>query len=447
MKKNYSARHVVFDEQRRKLVDPWGGRAIPPDEHLMVLEDYVSVSLRRRHNPYPLLKLQLALLMDLVDAENSVAACKQKIAELEAAPGAPSAQAHLKSVQGELGKFSAIRRALRDIGDGMAWRLLGCDRAALESLAAHPRKPHINLSGLQAELNALASEYNKPGARVGVLNDLTHFLKKADITIRLDDSTFEFLEVKSSNTKSGTLRRQRADLEETLQFLNEGEGVRGDETAVILRLPIAPSSYMKAVASLAREAERTATAAAVIGEHLAVEFIDYPRGLELDITDAPKLEKVEGVVDGWKSRGDHVLSMFGTDRYLDVRNYAPYSVYPLTALQRVKLMTGALVTVSKLNVSAVLRYIESRGWTLVRGPDSYAEDFEKGDWGQRTSPLATFRKGPLTMEVPGPWIGRLALEYLAPRTIVDGLEAVLAAGSVRSTMALPVFAREAEQWD
>jgi hypothetical protein len=448
MRKNFSARHVAFDEQRRRLIDHWGGRAIPPDEHLMVLEDHLSTSLRRRNNPYPLLKLQLALLMDLVDAENSVAACKEKIAELERAPEASSTQAKLESVKAELQKFTAIRRALRDIGDGMAWRLLGCDRAALEALAAHPRKPHINLSGLQAELNALADEYNQPGKRLGILNDLTHFLKKADITVRVDESTFEFLEVKSSRTKSGTLRRQRADLQETLRFLSAGEGERDGETVVIRELPVTPSSLMKAVAPLVREAERTGTAATLIGDHLVVEFVDVPKALEGDDSQFAKLEKVEGVVDGWRRRGDLVLSTFGTDRYLDVRNYAPYSIYPLTPLQRVKLMTASLVAVSKVNLSAVIRYIESRGWTVVRGPESWISEYEaEGDRGVRGGPLSTFRKGPLTMAVPGPWVGRLAFEYLAPRTIVDALEAVLAARHVGTGVALPVFAGEAAQWE
>jgi hypothetical protein len=415
----------------------------------MVLEDYLSVSLRRRSNAYPLFKLQLALLMDVHDAEKAVAACKQKIAELEKAPEGAARDAQLESVGAEHKKFTTIRRALRDIGDGMAWRLLQYDRAALSLLATHPRKPHINLEGLSAELQALADEYNHPAGRLAVLNDLTHYLKKADITVRVDDETFEFLEVKSSRTKSATLKRQRADLEETLRFLSEGQSVNGEQVAVIRTLPVVPSSYMKTFATLIREAERAGTAAGVIGEHLAVQVIDWPTVFDLDVDDTSKLENVDAVADRWRKRGDVVLRLGGTDRYHEVRSYAPYSIYPLPALHRVKLMTGALFSVGTLNVSAVLRYIESRGWRLVRGPESLVV----GDAGAQpasdiaSTPVAAFRKGPLTMEIPGPWLGRVAYEYLAPRTIVDAFEAMLAAGSTPETIAWPNFSGEAEQWD
>ncbi len=68
-RKKFSPRSMAFDDFRRKQISAFGGRAIPTDEHLMVLEDHVSVSLRRRSNAYPLFKLQMALLMDLVDAK------------------------------------------------------------------------------------------------------------------------------------------------------------------------------------------------------------------------------------------------------------------------------------------------------------------------------------------------------------------------------------------
>lgn len=449
MNKRFFARHIALDEYRRKQVDTWGGKAIPQSEHLMVLEDHLSVSLRRRSNAYPLFKLQFALLMDVHNAEKAVAACKQKIAEIEKDPEGAARDAHLESVGAEHKKFTTIRRALRDIGDGMAWRLLGCDRAALSLLATHARKPHINLDGLSAELQALADEYNHPGGRLAVLNDLTHYLKKADITVRVDDDTFELLEVKSSRTKSATLKRQRADLEETLQFLSEGRGVQGEDVAVIRQLPVVPSSYMKVIATLIREAERAGIAAGVIGEHLAVQLIDWPTVFELDVDDTSKLEKVDAVAEGWRQRGDLVLRVSGTDRYHEVRNYAPYSIYPFPELHRVKLMTGALFTESYLNVSAVLRYIESRGWKLVRGPESLVV----GGAGAQTASkfgstaVAAFQKGPLTMEIPGPWLGRIVYEYLAPRTIVEGFEAMLAAGPAPEAIAWVNFTDEAEQWD
>src|SRR5882672_7535502 len=45
-RKKYSRRSVAFDEFRRRQVSTFGGRAIPADEHLMVLEDHLAIAMR-----------------------------------------------------------------------------------------------------------------------------------------------------------------------------------------------------------------------------------------------------------------------------------------------------------------------------------------------------------------------------------------------------------------
>ncbi len=341
---------------------------------------------------------------------------------------------------------TVIRRALRDIGDGIAWRLLDHDRAALTLLATHARKQHINVTGLSAELNALAEALNQTRG-LAVLNDLTHFLKKADLTVRHDAANFDFIEVKSSRTKSGTLSRQRADLAETLKFLTEGEGERGREIVRIRSLPVRPHGYFKAVLSAIREAEQTGTASATIGQHLTVEFLDWSTALQRDTPDMSKLERARAVADRWEKDGDLVISQFGTDRYHFVRNFAPYSIYPFSALQRVKLMTSTLLTVSRLNVSAVVRYIESHGWNVVHHPDFHLAQAASTEGDAANVPVATFKKGAMTVELPTTWVGRMAQEYLAPRTIVDAFEALLRAGPSEFGARLINYDGEPEQWD
>src|SRR2546429_5248136 len=139
----------------------------------------------------------MRVLTDPTTAEKAVATGRKKIEKLKAAP--PGA-ADIEAVSAKQQRYTVLRRALRDIGDGIAWRLLDYDRAALVSLASHARKPHINLEGLPAELNAFADIWNKHPGSLLVLNDLTHFLKKADITVRRDADHFEFVEVKSAKT-------------------------------------------------------------------------------------------------------------------------------------------------------------------------------------------------------------------------------------------------------
>jgi hypothetical protein len=277
----------------------------------------------------------------------------------------------------------------------------------LVSLASHPRKPHINLEGLPAELTAFAEVWNKHPGSFLVLNDLTHFLKKADITVRRDADHFEFIEVKSSNTKSGTLSRQRTDLAETLAFLNEQEGERDGADVRIRNVPIRPKGYFTAAATALREAEKEGTAWVRIGDHLTVDFIDWSviYGAGNEEPDMRKIEESGAVAEKWSKAGDLVLPYLGAERYHLVQNVAPYSIFPFTALQRVKLMTNTVMTMVRLNVSAVSRYFAAQGWTVVHPPEFYVEEARKvlnspaDDVSDSAfdklpvTPLATFKKG------------------------------------------------------
>ena len=62
----FTARLAVFDEKRRRQLASAAGATLLPEEQHMVLEDYLHISLVRRHNPLPLFNLQMNLLEDLV---------------------------------------------------------------------------------------------------------------------------------------------------------------------------------------------------------------------------------------------------------------------------------------------------------------------------------------------------------------------------------------------
>jgi hypothetical protein len=57
----------------------------------------------------------------------------------------------------------------------------------------------------------------------GYLNDLTHFLKLGDVTIRHGADQFELIEVKKGHKTSGRITRQRQNLRQTLALLDARE--------------------------------------------------------------------------------------------------------------------------------------------------------------------------------------------------------------------------------
>jgi hypothetical protein len=66
------ARFEVFTEKRRRQITSVAGSALIPEEHEMILEDHLHITLLRRNNPLPLFKVQLAMLTDLVTSEQGI---------------------------------------------------------------------------------------------------------------------------------------------------------------------------------------------------------------------------------------------------------------------------------------------------------------------------------------------------------------------------------------
>jgi hypothetical protein len=67
-----------------------------------------------------------------------------------------------------------------------------------------------------------------------------------------------------------------------------------------------------------------------------------------------------------------------------------------------------------LNVSAVLRDLEGRGWEVVKSPLQLAKS-EEALTGE--VPMAVLRKRDFTTHVPATLFGRLGMEFLKPRSL------------------------------
>ncbi len=416
----------------------------------MILEDYLRVSLLRRSNPLPLAKLQIHLLQDLVGAEKAVQEYKKDHQPPPASPqsnpassvagedaAAPDVEAHPAKM---------ICNALRDIADGIAWRVFEYDRSILHEFARRPSAKHINIGGLDAEIGEFRNAIMSLGA-IAILNDLTHYLKLGDITVRTPEGDFEILEVKKGRKTSGRITRQRQELHRTVEFFNRGE--RSDEAGrvVIQMLDVTPETYTGIVRRLTGRAEADGAAVEQVGSHLIVEGIDLPRAVEVgEGTIARVVGPARERIESWRRRGDFVLDCWSLDQYLHVQNYAPFSVFPVAESVRVKMMTGTLWVMAFVNICEVLRYFEQRGWKVVKRPEERSEEAEKHAKGMFEA-CVTVQKGPLSVDVPWTWMGRLGFEFLRPRSLVEALEAGLSAGPPGAERTITGFRGEGAIWD
>ena len=105
-----------------------------------ILEDYLAISRKRKNNKTAMAKLQLHLLEELMLAQGSIKHYREKVIELKQKVGEqPMADNGIKEdlayVQSELFLHRTLANCMRAIGDGIAWRAFGHDRAALRALS------------------------------------------------------------------------------------------------------------------------------------------------------------------------------------------------------------------------------------------------------------------------------------------------------------------------
>jgi hypothetical protein len=412
---------------------------------LSSLEDYLYCSRIRRDEPYPLLKLQLHLLLDLILWEDTVSKYKHQKNEAEAKAAADPTNTEAKeliaALEDEIILHQHHIRAIREIGDGLAWRLFGYDRGILYSLADRPARKHIDLKGLQAECIEFERKWDSFDA-ITVMNDLTHCLKLGDLTTRRGSDEFELTEVKTEGKKGGRITRQRQALRETVEFLNTGSKLEAGIRLEIRELDITPRSHFAGLHELIEKA----------GSHGAAwrKFDDILTVSCMDVTSAVK-EKPKSIMDAAheaglapENNGDQVLLCPSTERFEFVRNYAPYSIYPIPDLARVKLATGAMVLFHYLNLSAFFRFLESRGWRCIKTMEEFEKEAAEG---KVSEAIAVVQKGPLSIQIPWTWIGRMWIEFLDAETIFDILEATLKAGPTVPVLAHTNLKGEASIWD
>jgi hypothetical protein len=406
----------------------------------MMLEDFLDISRRRSLTRLPLFKLQMYMLQGLVIAERAIAHYRQVLNELSCrdltdeegisadeseddadledtkeTKVAPSDSDEVRLLKRELYFNKMEVRALRDIADGIAWRLFDYDRAVLHELSRRPTGKHINLAGLEAELQALASYFNQQDG-VAVLNDLTNFLKFGDITVRRESGEFEIVEVKSGSSGGGRVTRQRQGLTELVTVLSMDQGREiGGRAVKISSVDVQPDMFVGNLRTLLRRAETEGAAVEIVGSHLLIECFD-----KLAIIERKKqreqvfaiLDRAKPALDKWK--GDFVIRLDAQQRYAHAQNYVPLSIFPLEPLTCVRLISGAVDLDAYLNVSAVLRDLEGRGWEVVKSPLQLAKS-EEALTGE--VPMAVLRKRDFTTHVPATLFGRLGMEFLKPRSL------------------------------
>lgn len=441
--KQYKSRYQILDDKKKLEYATASAARLSWPDLMEVLEDYLYISRKRKHNPLALFKLQLILLQEIMTVEYVLKEYRRKINEFKNQLSPPNTseeerQAVIDDAEHEVFFHEHFAKTYREIADGIAWRTLGFNRALFSHMVARPSPGPISREGLESELMELAKTFEVQEG-IAILNDITNFLRVGDVTILKDDGTLEFVEVKSKRPRGGArFSRQKERLQQAVEFFSTGEMPFKDETLVIDEFDIKPENYLSNVLNLIRDAIRNGAAIGQIGEHLLVQCIDFRTENEekIAIVDA----KMESTLERW--REDHLVALLSLDKFKFGRAYAPYSVFPFPEDICIALMTGTLVLFVTVNVTQVMKYFEGRGWKITKGPEEHVEEATILE----EIYTMTVSKGAFYMKVPPTLIGRLGFEFLRPKVLLQLFEEYYKLGPRQSSYTFSNFTGERNVW-
>jgi hypothetical protein len=397
-----------------------------------ILEDYLSISRKRKGNKLALSKLQLHMLEDIVVQEKSIKSYKEK---LDAEANLPDRAAEF--IRSEITMHGLIANAIRQIGDGMAWRAFDYDRFTTRILSSHPVKQIILAEGTVAELGQWAA-INDSANRRAIFNGLTNSIAIGDVTAIHDNGDVELIEVKSGNAKSRRLIRQKQILRDAAGVLTSGTGIVEGKSVIAGVLPITPKNHLGGLRDLLAEAGTKGWSSALVAPHCYVECADFSSLRDVSELAAKKNETLGGR-EGWDDK--MLISASSMDIIQFVPNAAPLTIFPLDDRTCVDLALGAKAYTTYINLLEVLKAFYAAGWKVDHaGKEAMAASDNAASF--------ILRKEGFVCHLPPADIARLAYELLSPETLVEECELLRNMGSsIGERYGVWTCEGEASQWN
>jgi len=413
-------------------------------DYLDILEDYLAVTRKRQNNRMAMAKVQLHLVEELLIAQKSIKHYRQKLDELKAQAGGAQptdekVKADISSVERELFFHRAHANCFRAIGDGIAWRALKHDRAALRALSGNAVKQQILDQGTINELHQWSTTFDT-GQGLAILNALTNWLAIGDITVIKNDGAIEVVEVKSSSADSMTKQKQR--MRAVTNLLKTGKGTLEGQDVEIVRFDIGVENDLPILFGLLEEAGRSGWAGGRINNCCHIEAFD-PRVLgSAEQVWKRGVEQTQKEIASWTERDDVVIRMDSLDILSFTPNCAPFSVFPFPDRLCVELLTGAKNYSCFLNLTELGREFERGGWQVEKWPQELMKDSA-----DRNTSLFQLKRNGMHPEVPPADMMRISMETIRPAVMIRTLDAVFKLGpGGLSPSAFVVYEGEKHLW-
>ncbi|MBI2639548.1 MAG: hypothetical protein HYW90_01500 [Candidatus Sungbacteria bacterium] len=274
-------------------------------------------------------------------------------------------------------------RVLKDIGDGIAWRNLDYRRSLIRLMSEHAPTGDI---GPDAErLILLLGARKKVSDRV-IINDLTHCLKIADLTVITSKSRIFIYEVKARKDKTEIIgiseisrriqkygqARKQAISHWIVQDAFINKKVKTPKLEIrIVDLDFVFHTHISKVNQLIKESDNKNFSNALLegGYHIEICALDKvfeKSGQEKIKEQLNKLKPFNPHKEGWS---DMTLCISNYDTFYSsindrFTNFTPYSVLPLSARNCVRLTMGQLYIRICFDFMKLKQKFEEAGWSV-----------------------------------------------------------------------------------
>ena len=318
-------------------------------------------ALRAASTPQDYWDLQFRLITQLMSRQKIAAELDQRADNLRIAikdltgqdqrpiDGIKECQGLLELTKHQKRVSEAIRWLLISVGDGLAWKVLGYDRATMTVLGRGTRVARFaDRPGFVAELTVIEDLWKR--GVFAMHNDMTSCLRHGDVTAIHSmaeagkPAKTEIIEVKLSHAASSS-SPQMVRLDEATRLLNEGHVVSEDGSVLnVHRVDRPYSTHLATIAELLPKARKTGYVARKIGDCHWVAIFFLPARQD-DLEALFEQNEKEMARLGWPGKDQKGVQWFTGARRARDRRYsfaylAPPSIYPYEVEDLVDVMMG-----------------------------------------------------------------------------------------------------------
>lgn len=355
----------------------------------------------------------------------------ETISEIEKKIGIQKKEYNFNKTDPDLIYNQRLRQILKDIADGLAWKLLGYNRPAMRILSQN-KSPGFLKNHISKE-DDVAMGYVSAGNHV-LIHDITNILRVGDLTVFDSNGNPNIYEVKRSGkkvwtaddykrvlSKGGDLANQSKKILELSESLKSGIISINEENVILGQIDIPINTYLDKVGNVLNDCQK---------KGMCSVFIDRLLFIRAYRTDA-QIETFDTPFKHTKYRYDFSsIETLYPEHGEIYRNKIPYSSFPFSDDIVLQLLSGEIILESNINLIKLSKKFNKNGWKVKNVSDKLIKDYldnkHKNFYGESklfpfsiNTTMFVISKDDFKFELGTEHIGQIVIDFLKPEIIIE----------------------------